>query len=102
MTNTWFFVAAVYAKRPRMARAMNALRLSSFSWLLATIGCAPVVEPIPPAPETTPTKETRRYNARDFYATVQLAGLSFSHDGSRLLYTSDATGIFQSLQSIGG
>lgn len=37
---------------------------------------------------------TPRYDAKTFYDTVAIAGASFSHDGSRILFSRDATGVF--------
>ncbi len=43
-----------------------------------------------PAPEG----RTPRYDARTFFETVSMFGTSFSHDGTRILVSSDATGVF--------
>lgn len=43
----------------------------------------------PPAPETAP-----RYTAEQFFKTTSILGASFSHDETRLLVTSDKTGVF--------
>lgn len=45
-------------------------------------------KPVPPA-RTTP-----RYDARTFFDTVSMGGASFSHDGARILVSSDKTGVF--------
>jgi hypothetical protein len=47
-------------------------------------------ESAPPKPES----RTPRYDARTFYDTVAIRGASFSHDGQRILVSSDATGVF--------
>lgn len=40
------------------------------------------------------TTEVPRHDARTFYATTAYSGASFSADESRILYSSDATGVF--------
>lgn len=37
---------------------------------------------------------TPRYDARTFFETVSMFGASFSHDGKRILVSSDATGVY--------
>lgn len=44
-----------------------------------------------PAP---PPSRTPRYDARTFFETVSMFGASFSHDGKRILVSSDATGVY--------
>ena len=52
---------------------------------LALLACGP-------APETPP-REAARYDARTFFETETVFGASFSADGSRLLMTSDRSGV---------
>jgi len=72
-----------------------------FALFLAAAACggsstsAPA--PAEPAPTTAPPAPAigaRRYDARTFYGTVLMAGASFSHDGSRVLISSNKTGVF--------
>jgi prolyl oligopeptidase len=44
---------------------------------------------VPEAPGRTP-----RYDARTFFDTISMFGASFSHDGARILVSSNATGVF--------
>ena len=53
--------------------------------LAATLGCRAL-----PGGARTPAT----YDAKTFYETTSLAGASFSADGTRLLVTSDASGVF--------
>lgn len=41
-----------------------------------------------------PAGRTTRYDARTFFDTVSMFGASFSHDGTRLLVSTNATGVF--------
>lgn len=64
------------------------------------------VEPSTPPPATTAPEtpatpavvetasRTPRYDATTFFDTVKMAGASFSHDGTRILLSSNATGVF--------
>lgn len=45
-------------------------------------------------PAARPPARTFRYDARTFFENVRMFGASFSHDGSRVLVSSDATGVF--------
>jgi len=57
---------------------------------------APVPAPTAPPP-TAPidtASRTPRYDARTFFDTVSMRGATFSHDGTRILMSSDATGVF--------
>ena len=47
----------------------------------------------PAAPASAPAAN-RRYDAQTFYATVRMMGASFSHDGTRVLTSSNRTGVF--------
>jgi prolyl oligopeptidase len=47
-----------------------------------------------PAPPAAEGRANPRYDARTFYATVVMAGASFSHDGTRILTSSNKTGVF--------
>ncbi len=47
------------------------------------------VQPAPQAPSGNP-----RYDARTFYGTVVMSGATFSHDGTRILTSSNKTGVF--------
>ena len=70
--------------------------------LLAVAACggpsAPARQPAPaPAaaqPAPVPAGGNPRYDARTFYSTVVMAGASFSHDGTRILTSSNKTGVF--------
>src|SRR5690606_37653776 len=60
---------------------------------------APTEGPPPPSVADTPPPPsaptgTPRYDARTFYETVSMSGASFSADGTRILVSSDATGVF--------
>jgi dipeptidyl aminopeptidase/acylaminoacyl peptidase len=46
------------------------------------------------APKPEAKRRTPRYDARTLYETVSMSGGSFSHDGTRILISSDATGVF--------
>ncbi|SHH32114.1 S9 family peptidase [Ferrimonas marina] len=46
-----------------------------------------------PAPEST-VAEFKQYSAADFFETTTVYGSSINHDGSAVLVTSDATGVF--------
>jgi dipeptidyl aminopeptidase/acylaminoacyl peptidase len=50
--------------------------------------------PAPAAPAPAPAAGTPRYDARTFHATVIMAGVSFSHDGQRILISSNQSGVF--------
>jgi prolyl oligopeptidase len=54
-------------------------------------GAAPVQAPPPPAAAAV---ELPRYDARTFYETTSLRGASFSHDESKVLLSTDASGVF--------
>jgi prolyl oligopeptidase len=72
--------ASRYYLRPPKEISMNAHALSAFSaCCLATASVA---------------QDTPQYDARTFYETVSYFGASFSADESKLLVTSDATGVF--------
>jgi prolyl oligopeptidase len=80
--------------------------------LLCLIACgsstnvAPPAEPSVPPPATPaaasspppataePATRTPRYDATTFFDTVRMRGASFSHDGTRILVSSNATGVF--------
>lgn len=49
-------------------------------------------QPTPPVAETA--GRTPRYDANTFFDTVKMAGASFSHDSTRILLSSNATGVF--------
>src|SRR5688572_4094024 len=81
------------------------MRTLSLLLLVACSGSPPAHQPVEPAPprEVTnagdpappaPKRGTPRYDARTLYETVAMNGASFSHDGQRILISSDATGVF--------
>jgi dipeptidyl aminopeptidase/acylaminoacyl peptidase len=80
------------------------MRTLSLLALLAAAACgssssgkgqAPsVAAPASPAPAAPAARGTPRYDARTFYGTVVMWGISFSHDGTRLLTSSNKTGVF--------
>ena len=47
-----------------------------------------------PVQEPEPVGRTPRYDASTFFDTVRMAGASFSPDGTRILVSSNATGVF--------
>lgn len=63
-------------------------------------GCAPAAGPaVIPATATAPVQaaasaEVPRYSIEDFMATTRIGGASFSPDGSKLLFHSNQTGVF--------
>jgi dipeptidyl aminopeptidase/acylaminoacyl peptidase len=72
--------------------------LASASLFLAACGGSPSkagggAKPAP-APETPAEPSVRTYDARTFHETTSVFGASFSHDESRVLVTSDQTGVF--------
>ncbi len=46
------------------------------------------------APSLAPAQGVPRYTARQFYDTIAVGGPSFTHDGSRVVFHSDASGVF--------
>lgn len=64
---------------------MHAIRRAALSLLCLLPACA--------GPGAAPAA-VARHDARAFYATTSFSGGSFSHDGTRLLVTSDASGTF--------
>jgi dipeptidyl aminopeptidase/acylaminoacyl peptidase len=62
-------------------------RLFAFSFLL-TLFAAPV------APLIGQEKETTKYSIEQFLKTTSFRGASFSHDSSKILISSDQTGVF--------
>lgn len=67
------------------ARRRAAVALGSAVWLSLAFGCA---APAPDGP-----REVTRYDAETFFETETVFGASFSADGSKLLMTSDRTGV---------
>lgn len=67
------------------ARRRSALALCSAVWLSLSFGCA--------APPEDGPREVTRYDAKTFFETETVFGASFSADGSKLLMTSDRTGV---------
>lgn len=60
---------------------MNRFLTTTLTWLML-VGAAWADDPAP------------KYTAKEFYETTAVAGASFSADESRILFSSDATGIF--------
>ncbi|MFQ5792348.1 MAG: TolB family protein [Acidobacteriota bacterium] len=54
-------------------------------WALFGVACVSLETPAPSAPV---------YDAETFYQTMAIFGASFSHDETRLLITTDASGVF--------
>ncbi|GIK18589.1 MAG: S9 family peptidase [Leptolyngbya sp. PLA2] len=54
----------------------------------------PIVAVLLAAPSLALAQAAPRYTARQFYDTVAVGGPSFTHDGSRIVYHSDASGVF--------
>lgn len=67
------------------ARRRSALALCSAVWLSLPWGCS--------APPEDGPREVTRYDAKTFFETETVFGASFSADGSKLLMTSDRTGV---------
>jgi dipeptidyl aminopeptidase/acylaminoacyl peptidase len=76
-----------------------------FAVTLSLVACAstppPAKVPATPAkvvkpatPSTPKAPGAKRYDARTFYETVRMYGASFSHDETRLLVSSDQSGVF--------
>jgi dipeptidyl aminopeptidase/acylaminoacyl peptidase len=55
---------------------------------------APASSPAVAAPAPSQPARQFRYDAKTFFENVRMFGASFSHDGSRVLLSSDATGVF--------
>jgi dipeptidyl aminopeptidase/acylaminoacyl peptidase len=64
--------------------------------MVVLVGCTGARAPVEtgPEPEPAPEPEIPRYDARTFFETVSVSGASFSHDESRLLVSTDETGVF--------
>jgi dipeptidyl aminopeptidase/acylaminoacyl peptidase len=63
-------------------------------WLLLAAGAALCGRPLASAAPAGETGAVPRYDARTFYETTAFGGASFSADESRLLISSDASGVF--------
>lgn len=70
--------------RPSIPRR-SAFALCSAVWLSLSFGCS--------APSPDGSREVTRYDAKTFFETETVFGASFSADGSKLLMTSDRTGV---------
>ncbi len=83
-----------------MHRSRTSLRrLASASLLLAACGGSPKAgdkgaQPSKPGPDEPAAPSVRTYDAKAFHDTTSVFGASFSHDESRVLVTSDQTGVF--------
>src|SRR5262245_25196404 len=63
-------------------------------WQPLAAGAALCALALAPADRAADAKPVPEYDARTFYATTTYFGASFSADESRLLFSSDATGVF--------
>lgn len=77
---------------------MNLFKFSLFLFVSLALGCArgPLIQ--------QEVKEVGSYDAKTFFKTINFTGASFSHDESKLLISSDLTGVFNvySLPFAGG
>ena len=69
-------------------RSLALLGSALLAVVLCAAGCA-----APEAPQTV-AREVRQYTIEQFLATTGYRGASFSHDGSKILVSSDQTGVF--------
>ncbi|GAB4529447.1 MAG: S9 family peptidase [Haliangiales bacterium] len=60
----------------------------------STAGCGAPTKPVDGARGAPQQVPHPTYDARAFHDTVSVTGASFSHDGSRVLFTSDQSGIY--------
>lgn len=73
----------------RSARPFPARALALVALALVTLACGPAEEETTQAPV-----QVAEYSIEQFMANTSLRGLSFSPDGSRILVSSDASGVF--------
>jgi len=77
------------SKRSAVPFSTRALGLLAVAFLLAAAGCAPAGDETAQAPVAVP-----EYSIDQFMGNTNVTGLSFSPDGSKILVSSDASGVF--------
>lgn len=88
-------------------RLALALVTASFVSGLASPAFAAVTPAQPKLPEqakSTPAMAARKYTIEQFFATTRISGASFSADEKRILFSSDASGVFNAytIEAVGG
>ena len=80
-------------KHQRIVLALVAA--SVISSLAMPAFAAATTSPASPAKSAqTPSKAVKKYTIEQFFATTRISGASFSADEKRILFSSDASGVF--------
>src|SRR5262245_10731755 len=77
-----------------MMRRLEGARMRLAGWLLASAVAASLSQSGPSPEAAAPTRPAKQYTMEQFLDTTSIAGASFAADESRILFSSNKTGIW--------